>query len=199
MANMISPRAPEDSGNARANIPDVSEERDNRGTSGYSRILFKRFPGTQSVRRVASGNRFKTTERTHLRTSLSYAHYKFSDYAFKIDLQDAYFHVLIHPDSRKYLRFAFENKVYQFRVLPFGLNTTPQIFTLLGQTVAAYLYRQGISVIPYLDNWFIQHPEYQAILCHQSQLLKTIDFLGLKLKEGQSELDPVQDIQFLGL
>ena len=35
-------------------------------------------------------------------------------YTFKIDLQDAYFHVLIHPDSRKYLRFAFEKKVYQF-------------------------------------------------------------------------------------
>ena len=45
------------------------------------------------------------------------------DYTFKIDLQDAYFHVPIHPSSRKYLRFAFENKVYQFRVLPFGLNT----------------------------------------------------------------------------
>ena len=29
------------------------------------------------------------------------------DYAFKIDLQDAYFHVPIHPSSRKYLRFAF--------------------------------------------------------------------------------------------
>ena len=36
------------------------------------------------------------------------------DYVFKIDLQDAYFYVLIHPDSRKYLCFAFENKVYQF-------------------------------------------------------------------------------------
>ena len=47
------------------------------------------------------------------------------DYAFKIDLKDAYFHVPIHPSSRKYLRFAFENKVYQFRVLPFGLNTAP--------------------------------------------------------------------------
>ena len=41
------------------------------------------------------------------------------DYAFKIDLQDAYFHVPIHPSSRKYLRFAFENRVYQFQVLPF--------------------------------------------------------------------------------
>ena len=53
------------------------------------------------------------------------------DYAFKIDLQDAYFHVTIHPSSRKYLRFAFENKVYQFWVLPFGLNTAPQVFTRL--------------------------------------------------------------------
>ena len=79
---------------------------------------------------------------------------KKGDYAFKIDLQDAYFHVPIHPSSRKYLRFAFENRVYQFRVLPFGLNT---VFTRLGHTVAAYLHRQGVSVIPYLDDWLIHH------------------------------------------
>ena len=53
------------------------------------------------------------------------------DYAFKIDLQDVYFHVPIHPSSRKYLRFAFENKVYQFQVLLFRLNTAPQVFTRL--------------------------------------------------------------------
>ena len=81
------------------------------------------------------------------------------DYAFKIDLQDAYFHVPIHPSSRKYLRFAFKNRVYQFQVLPFGLNTAPQIFTRLGHTVTAYLHRQGISVIPYLDDWLIHHPD----------------------------------------
>ena len=72
------------------------------------------------------------------------------DYAFKIELQDADFHVPIHPSSRKYLRFAFENKVYQFRV-PFGLNTAPQIYTRLGHTVTGYLHRLGISVIPYLE------------------------------------------------
>ena len=66
------------------------------------------------------------------------------DYMLKIDLQDAYFHVLIHPNSRKYLHFAFKNKVYQFRVLPFSLNTAPQVFTRLGHTVAAYLHRQGV-------------------------------------------------------
>ena len=65
------------------------------------------------------------------------------DYAFKIDLQDADFHVPIHPGSRKYLRFAFENKVFQFWVLPFGLNTAPQIFTHLGHTVTGYLHPSG--------------------------------------------------------
>ena len=30
------------------------------------------------------------------------------------------------PDSRRYIRFAFENKVYQFQVLPFSLNTASQ-------------------------------------------------------------------------
>ena len=97
------------------------------------------------------------------------------DYAFKMDLQDAYFHVIIHPDSRKYLHFAFENKVYQFRLLSFGLNTAAQVFTRLGHTVAAYLHPQGISVIPYLDYWLIHYPDRQVLLRHQSHLLQTLD------------------------
>ena len=103
------------------------------------------------------------------------------DYAFKIDLQDAYFHVLIHPGFRKYLCYAFENKVYQFRVLPFGLNTVPQVFTRLVHTVAAYLHCQDISVIHYLDDWLIHHPDCQILLRHQSHLVHTLNMVGLKL------------------
>ena len=97
---------------------------------------------------------------------------------FTVDLQDAYFHVPIHPSSRKYLRFAFENKVYQFQVLPFGLNTASQVFTQLGHTVAGYLHRLGI--------W-------------QVQLLSRLNLVSVILNEKKSELDLVQDIQFLGI
>ena len=121
------------------------------------------------------------------------------DYAFKIDLQDAYFHVPIHPNSRKYLRFAFENRVYQFQVLPFGLNTAPQVFTRLGHTVTAYLHRQGISVIPYLDDWLIHSPDRQVLLRHQAQLINTLDLVGFILNRKKSELDLTQDLQFLGI
>ena len=95
---------------------------------------------------------------------------KKGDYTFKIDLQDAYFHVLIHPHSRKYLRFAFENKVYQFRVLHFSLNTAPQVFTEYpprkpcrtdNTTVVAYIDKQGgthshllLQLVENLFLWF---------------------------------------------
>ena len=121
------------------------------------------------------------------------------DYAFKIDLQDAYFHVPIHPSSRKYLRFAFENRVYQFQVLPFGLNTAPQVFTRLGHTVTAYLHRQGVSVIPYLDDWLVHHPDRQILLRHQALLIDTLDLVGFILNRKKSELDLTQDLQFLGI
>ena len=119
------------------------------------------------------------------------------DYVFKIDLQDAYFHVPIHPSSRKYLRFAFENKVYQFQVQPFGLNTPPQVFTRLGHTVTGYLHHQGISVIPYLDNWLIHHPDRTVLFRHQAQLMNMLDLVSFVLNRKKSELDLTQDFQFL--
>ena len=54
-------------------------------------------------------------------------------------------------------------------------------------------------VIPYLDDWLIHHPDCQVLLCHQSQLLKTLDLVGLKVNKENSELDLVQGIQFLRL
>ena len=70
IGNMISPGAPESTGNARANIHDASVECDNRSASGLSRILFKHLVCK------ASGNRLKTTEHSHFHISLWYAHYK---------------------------------------------------------------------------------------------------------------------------
>ncbi|KAI2657129.1 Transposon Ty3-G Gag-Pol polyprotein [Labeo rohita] len=46
-----------------------------------------------------------------------------------IDLKDAYFHVSILPQHRKFLRFAFRGKAYQYRILPFGLALFPCTFT----------------------------------------------------------------------
>ena len=128
------------------------------------------------VRRMVSSDRFKMTECTHSCTSLLYVHYKLSsDYRQKrrlrIQNRSAGCVLSFTNPSRQqevpklYMR---EQSLSVIRVIPFGLNTAPQVFTHLGQTVAGYLHRQGISVMPYLNDWLVHHQNRQVLLCHQS-------------------------------
>ena len=67
---------------------------------------------------------------------------------------------------------------------------------------AGYLHRQGILVILYINDWLIHHPDCQVLLYvnyKQSQLLMLLEMGGFKLNAKKSELDLIQDIQFLGL
>jgi hypothetical protein len=43
------------------------------------------------------------------------------DWVASIDLRDAYFHIPIHAVDRKYLRFGWRGRLFQFCVLPFSL------------------------------------------------------------------------------
>ena len=78
LGNTIPPGDIEDPGNARADFPNASEERNLRNISRHSRVLFKRIHGMQGIWRVASSYILKTTEPPHRRSSLSHAHHKLS-------------------------------------------------------------------------------------------------------------------------
>ena len=55
------------------------------------------------------------------------------DWVTLIDLTDSYFHVPIHPQSQKYLRFQTKKGVFQFWALPFA--TAPLEFTRIVKEV----------------------------------------------------------------
>ena len=86
------------------------------------------------------------------------------DWMVSIDLKDAYLQIPIHPQSRKYLRFVFGEKVYQFKSLCFGLTTAPQVFTRVMAPVAAILHQEGIRMLRYLDDWLVM-AESEEELC----------------------------------
>ena len=208
LGNTIPQRDTEDSGNARANFQNASEERNLRNISRHSRVPCEHIPGTQGIWRVASSYRLKTTEPPHQSSSLSHAHSKLNaGYSQKrrlrVQTRSAGCVLSCTDTSRQQevptVRLGIPvNKVYQFRVLPFGLNTAPQVFTRLGHTVAAYLHCQGISVIPYLDDW-LMHQTAQCYFATSLSYINILNMVGLRLNEAKSELEPVQDIQFLGL
>ncbi|KAK9969751.1 hypothetical protein ABG768_027900, partial [Culter alburnus] len=68
------------------------------------------------------------------------------DWFAAIDLKDAYFHVSILPRHRPFLRFMFEGRAYQYRVLPFGLALSPRIFTKITEGALVPMREQGVRI-----------------------------------------------------
>ena len=73
-------------------------------------------------------------------------------------LEEAYLQVPMHPESRKFLRFMVREKVYQFKVLCFGLSTARQVFTRVMAPMSAILHRMGVRLRRYLDDWLLRLP-----------------------------------------
>ena len=88
-----------------------------------------------------------------------------------LDLKDAYFHIGIHPADRRYLRFCHNGTAWQFTVLPFGLSTSPRVFTKILKPVLAYAHRVKLHM--YIDDWLLNpgtHQEALKSLCQKLPL-----------------------------
>ena len=71
-----------------------------------------------------------TKERFDIETSSNLRHsIQKGDWVISVDLTEAYLHVPIHLSTRMFLRFLWQKKVFQFRVLPFGLSVSLRVFT----------------------------------------------------------------------
>ncbi len=121
------------------------------------------------------------------------------DWFVTIDLKDAYFHISILPYHRKFLRFAFGGKAYQYRVLPFGLALSPRTFTKCVDAALVPLRLQGIRIMNYIDDWLILAQSHQLAVRHRDVVLAHMEKLGLRLNAKKSVLSPLQRTTFLGV
>ena len=124
---------------------------------------------------------------------------RLGDWATSIDLTDAYFHVLMHIRDRKYLRFVWEEAVYQFRALPFGLSLAPWIFTMIARELCAAVRGLGIFLRAYLDDWLIHNLSRQECLSHTGLVLQMAARLGFTVNFLKSDLSPSQQFTYLGM
>ena len=121
------------------------------------------------------------------------------DWMVSLDLKDAYLQVPMHPESRKFLRFMVRGKVYQFKVLCFGLSTAPQVFTRVMAPVSAILHRTGVHLRRYLDDWLIQASSREQVLLALETVLQLCKSLGIVVNWEKSQLIPTQRIVYLGV
>ncbi|MES9880172.1 MAG: reverse transcriptase domain-containing protein [Sedimenticola sp.] len=145
-------------------------------------------------------NKFMVVEHFKMETAHSIrSTIEAGDWAVSIDLMDAYLHVPIRPSSRKYLRFRWQDKAYQFRVLPFGIATAPKVFTKIMEVVAAVGRRKGINLLQYFDDWLLHHQSRAILLQNLVTVWGTVTGLGLIPNLEKSELIPSQNFNYVGM
>ena len=119
-----------------------------------------------------------------------------SDYAFSIDLQDAYLHIPIVKHHHHFLQFVWYIMPYQWKVLPFGLATAPRLFTALTKPILFLCHHTVFCIVTYLDDILVLVHSKQAGKRAHSFLCSLLVCLGLHIK---SDLCLTQTFCFLGL
>lgn len=119
-------------------------------------------------------------------------------YTSSIDLKDAYFLVPVHEKYRKYLRFKFQEKLFQFKCLPFGLCTSPYVFTKIMKPVMHKLRTMGILSIIYIDDILCIHRYYNDCLNNVKVTINLLEQLGFIINYSKSSLLPNQKCKYLG-
>ena len=128
-----------------------------------------------------------------IRTSLQQG-----EWVTSIDFKDAYFHIPIQEQSRRYLRFRTQGQTYQFKALPFRLSTAPMEFTVVAKEVKLMATHTGIRIHQHLDDWLVRARSHQICLQHTQDLVKMCQQLGWLMNFEKSELEPKQVFYFVG-
>lgn len=119
-------------------------------------------------------------------------------YMTSVDLQDAYFLIKVEQNSRKFLRFKFKGHLYQFKCLPFGLCTSPFVFTKIMKPVLNTLRSEGILSVIYLDDLLLIEKDFQMCKNNVNEAINLLKSLGFIINYKKSSLIPNQKCQFLG-
>ena len=136
---------------------------------------------------------FKMETPETIRTSL-----QVGEWVTSIDFKDAYFHIPIHSQSRKYMHFHIQGQSYQFKALPFGLSTASMEFTVVAKEVKVMALQRGIRTHQYLDDWLVRATSHQTCLQHTQTLVALCRELGWLVNTEKSELEPKQVFNFVG-
>ena len=114
-----------------------------------------------------------------------------------LDLKEAYYSVSLAPELRKYFRFIWKNRIFEFQSLPFGLCSAPRIFTKIMKPVVTSLREKGFMNVIYLDDFLLIGKTLQE--CNQNVIatIKILKNLGFRINYKKSKLIPSQEVNFL--
>ena len=115
-----------------------------------------------------------------------------------VDLAKAYYSIPVVTAHRRFLRFDWQDVLYQFNVLPNGLSSAPRVFTKILKPVYAYLRQRGHIVSGYIDDSFIMSNSFDSCVDSVDCTASLLTSLGFCINVSKSVTCPSQELEHLG-
>ena len=165
---------------------------------------------TVFVRKKKNGNYRMILNLKGLNEHIEYHHFKmdtlwsavrlmtFNCFMASLDLKDAYYSVPIANEHKKYLRFYWRGKLFQYTCMPNGLASAPRYFTKLLKPVYSSLRKKGFLSVGYIDDSYLQGSNESECARNVTHARALFTDLGFVINEDKSITIPTQQLQFLG-
>ena len=115
-----------------------------------------------------------------------------------IDLKDAYYSVPICIEHQKFLKFEFNDQLYQFTCMPNGLSCAPRLFTKLLKPVYETLHNKGYLNLGYIDDSYLQGETRSECCENVENTAALLNKLNFHLHPTKSVTNPTLKLTFLG-
>ena len=121
-----------------------------------------------------------------------------SSYMASIDIRHAYYSVPIAVEHRKFLRFQWKDKIFQYTCLPNGIACAPRYFTKLLKPIYATLRKLGHINAGYIDDSLLIGDDKAECKRNVTDTQDLFEKVGFIVHQKKSIFEPVQKLQFLG-
>ena len=115
----------------------------------------------------------------------------------KTDLKSGFSHVKVARRFRKYLGFQWNGQYFHYRVLPFGLASSPYLFSKMLLPAIQRLRQEGIKIFVYVDDILIIANSPTECWRQTLRMRKLLSSLGWIVREDKSSMAPSSEIIFL--
>ena len=118
----------------------------------------------------------------------------------KMDIQQAYRNVPVHPLDRHLLGMEWQGKVYVDGTLPFGLRSAPLLSTAAGDALQWVMEQRGVSWVGHYIDDFVTVGDPGSTMCgHHLEIMKSVCQQAGMPTAPDKEEGPTTVLHFLGM
>ena len=120
------------------------------------------------------------------------------DWGMTMDLKGYFHHLMVHPQTQRWMRIRVGTQTFQLVAMPFGWSASPYWANKLSKPLRKWLNQMGIPHLWYVDDIMILGPTKDITQKRMLLLIHKMTTLGIQINMNKTMKEASQQVTYLG-